>query len=86
MTEHTVAPAAEVLGVPAAGGDWRAALKRAGAQLPYVRRFVEVELAVGHAHEHLDPAGYPEDPAQEEALRDSVGILVAELDGAKVAA
>jgi chromate reductase, NAD(P)H dehydrogenase (quinone) len=49
-------------------------------------RVMEVELAVGHAHEHLDPAGYPEDPAQEEALRDSVGILVAELDGAKVAA
>ena len=49
-------------------------------------RVMEVELAVGHAHEHLDPAGYPDDPAQEEALRDSVGILVAELDDAKVAA
>jgi chromate reductase len=42
-------------------------------------RVAEVELAVGHAHEHLDPAGYPSDPTQLEALRDSVGILLGEL-------
>src|SRR6059036_1087448 len=33
-------------------------------------RVTEVELAVGHAHEHLDPAGHLADPTQEEALRD----------------
>ena len=42
-------------------------------------RVAEVELAVGHAHEHLDPAGHPSDPAQEEALRDSVGVLLGEV-------
>ena len=42
-------------------------------------RVAEVELAVGHAHEHLDLAGYPFDPAQAEALRDSVGILLGEV-------
>ena len=49
-------------------------------------RVTEVELAVGHAHEHLDAAGHPTDPAQEEALRDAVGVLLAELQGAAVAA
>ena len=49
-------------------------------------RVAEVELAVGHAHEHLDPAGYPTDPAQAEALRDSVGILLGELPVLAVAA
>src|SRR3989440_5238937 len=43
-------------------------------------RVTEVELAVGHAHEHLDPAGHPDDPAQQEALRDSVLILLGELE------
>jgi chromate reductase len=42
-------------------------------------RVAEVELAVGHAHEHLDPAGHLVDPAQQEALRDSVGVLLGEL-------
>jgi chromate reductase len=42
-------------------------------------RVAEVELAVGHAHEHLDLAGHPPDPAQAEALRDSVGILLGEV-------
>ena len=42
-------------------------------------RVAEVELAVGHAHEHLDLAGHPSDPAQAEALRDSVGILLSEV-------
>jgi chromate reductase len=42
-------------------------------------RVAEVELAVGHAHEHLDLAGHPSDPAQAEALRDSVGILLGEV-------
>jgi chromate reductase, NAD(P)H dehydrogenase (quinone) len=49
-------------------------------------RVSEVELAVGHAHEHLDSAGYPTDPAQQEALRDSVGILLGQLDNLEVAA
>src|SRR5205085_6195161 len=34
-------------------------------------RVRENELAIGHAHEHLDDAGHPDDPAQEEALRES---------------
>jgi chromate reductase len=49
-------------------------------------RVTEVELAVGHAHEHLDPAGHPDDPAQKEALRDSVLILLGELENLEVAA
>jgi chromate reductase len=49
-------------------------------------RVAEVELAVGHAHEHLDQAGHPTDPAQQEALRDSVRVLLAALEGAAVAA
>ena len=39
-------------------------------------RVLEAELAVGHAHEHLDEDGHPVDPAQEEALRDSVLVLL----------
>jgi chromate reductase len=49
-------------------------------------RVTDVELAMGHAHEHLDAAGHPTDPAQEEALRDAVGLLLDELQGAEVAA
>jgi chromate reductase len=49
-------------------------------------RVTDVELAIGHAHEHLDPAGYPADPAQQEALRDSVRMLLGELDDLRVAA
>jgi chromate reductase len=48
-------------------------------------RVTEVELAVGHAHEQLSPTGHPSDPAQEQALRDSVGILLGELTNAEVA-
>src|SRR3954451_16232519 len=33
-------------------------------------RVAEVELAVGHAQEHLDDAGHPTDPKQAEALND----------------
>ncbi|MEA2365993.1 MAG: hypothetical protein QOI32_1505 [Thermoleophilaceae bacterium] len=40
-------------------------------------RVSEVELAVGHAHEHLDESGRPVEAAQEEALRDSVLVLLA---------
>jgi hypothetical protein len=46
----------------------------------------EVELAVGHAHEHLDPAGHPFDPTQQEALRDSVRVLLGELENTELAA
>ena len=49
-------------------------------------RVTDVELAVGHAHEHLDPTGHLADPSQEEALRDSVGVLLSELDRAELAA
>ncbi len=49
-------------------------------------RVTEVELAVGHAHEHLDPAGHLTDPTQEEALRDSVRVLLGELETAAMAA
>src|SRR4051812_41742256 len=49
-------------------------------------RVTEVELAVGHAHEHLDSAGHLDDPAQEEALRDAVAVLLAELQPRDVAA
>ena len=49
-------------------------------------RVSDVELAVGHAHEHLDPAGHPVDPTQEEALRDTVRVLLGEREIAEVAA
>jgi hypothetical protein len=49
-------------------------------------RVTEVELAVGHAHEHLDPAGHLADPTQQEALRDSVLVLLGELENAALAA
>jgi chromate reductase, NAD(P)H dehydrogenase (quinone) len=41
-------------------------------------RAMEVELAVGHAHEQLDASGRPKDPAQAEALGDAVGMLLGE--------
>jgi chromate reductase len=49
-------------------------------------RVAEVELAVGHAHEHLDPSGRLADPAQQEALRDSVLVLLGERQPAELAA
>ena len=49
-------------------------------------RVTEVELAVGHAHEHLDDDGHPIDPAQADALHDSVLILLGELQPLAVAA
>jgi chromate reductase len=49
-------------------------------------RVADVELAVGHAHEQLDPSGHPVDPAQQEALRDSVGVLLGELSHVEMAA
>src|SRR5262245_7542181 len=49
-------------------------------------RVTEAELAVGHAHEHLDETGLPADPAQQEALRDSVALLLGELQQLEVAA
>src|SRR3954452_5339052 len=49
-------------------------------------RVTDVELAVGHAHEHLDAAGHPTDPAQDEALHDSVLILLGQLQNAELAA
>jgi chromate reductase len=49
-------------------------------------RVAEVELAVGHAHEHLDPAGHLADPTHQEALSDSVRVFLGELEIAEVAA
>jgi chromate reductase, NAD(P)H dehydrogenase (quinone) len=49
-------------------------------------RVTEVELAVGHAHEHLDRAGRPVDPTQHEALSDSVRVLLGELENTEAAA
>ena len=48
-------------------------------------RVAEVELAMGHAHEHLDADGHPTDPTHQEALRDSVGVLIGELADAHAA-
>jgi chromate reductase len=48
-------------------------------------RVIEAELAVGHAHEHLDATGHLVDAGQEEALRDSVLLLI-ELQNVEVAA
>jgi chromate reductase, NAD(P)H dehydrogenase (quinone) len=48
-------------------------------------RVLEIELAVGHAHEHLDDSGHPLDPAQEETLRDSILVLLGELQNLDVA-
>ena len=63
-----------------AQAELRKVLAAAGA------RVLEVELAVGHAHEHLDAGGHPADPAQEEALRDSVLLLLGERENVEVAA
>ena len=49
-------------------------------------RVTEVELAMGHAHEHLDTAGNLVDPTQQEALFDSVRVLLGALVNAEVAA
>jgi chromate reductase len=49
-------------------------------------RVADVELAVGHAHEQLEVSGHPVDPAQQEALRDSVGVLLGELIHVEMAA
>jgi len=49
-------------------------------------RVSEVELAIGHAHEHLDPFGRPADPAQHEALEDAVSILLGERENVEATA
>src|SRR3954452_12296928 len=49
-------------------------------------RVLDAELALGHAHEHLDADGLPLDPAQEEALRDSVLLLLGERQSLALAA
>jgi chromate reductase, NAD(P)H dehydrogenase (quinone) len=49
-------------------------------------RVTEVELAVGHAHEHLDAAGHLADASQREALRDSVLVLLGELQSVQAIA
>jgi chromate reductase len=63
-----------------AQAELRKVLAAAGA------RVSEVELALGHAHEHIDPTGGLVDPTHQEALRDSVGVLLGELVNAEVAA
>ena len=49
-------------------------------------RVTEVELAIGHAHENLDPDGKPTDRTQQRALDDSVRILLGELQHLDVVA
>jgi chromate reductase, NAD(P)H dehydrogenase (quinone) len=49
-------------------------------------RVLDAELAVGHAHERLAADGHPADPAQEEALRDSVLLLLGECENAVMTA
>jgi len=49
-------------------------------------RVIEAELAVGHADEHLAADGYPIDPTQQDALRESVLLLLGELQNVAVAA
>jgi len=49
-------------------------------------RVSEVELAIGHAHEHLDPFGRPADAAQHEALEDAVSILLGERENVEATA
>jgi chromate reductase, NAD(P)H dehydrogenase (quinone) len=55
-----------------AQGELRKVLSATGA------RVAEVELAIGHAHERLDADGRLVDPGQQEALLDSIGVLLAE--------
>jgi chromate reductase len=69
-----------MFGAVGAQADLRRVLGSAGA------RVTEVELAVGRAHEHLDEAGRPLDQAQDEALHDSVLVLLGELENVEVAA
>jgi chromate reductase len=69
-----------VFGAVWAQAELRKVLGAAGA------RVAEVELALGHAHEHLDPAGRLTDTANEEALRDSILVLLGELENVEVAA
>jgi hypothetical protein len=47
---------------------------------------IEVELALGHAHEHLDPDGRLVDPTHDAALRDCIGALLGELQYLPLAA
>jgi chromate reductase, NAD(P)H dehydrogenase (quinone) len=49
-------------------------------------RVSEVELAIGHAHEHIDQFGRPADAAQREALEDVVSILLGERENVEVGA
>jgi chromate reductase len=49
-------------------------------------RVIDAELAVGHAHEHLDSGGHPTDASQGEALRDAVLLLLGELERVEAAA
>jgi chromate reductase, NAD(P)H dehydrogenase (quinone) len=63
------------------GAVWaQAELRKTGA------RVTELGLAVGHAHEQIDSAGHLTDPVQEEALRDSVLLLLGELEHVDAAA
>jgi chromate reductase, NAD(P)H dehydrogenase (quinone) len=63
-----------------AQGELRKVLSASGA------RVAEVELAIGHAHEHLDADGRLREPGQQEALRDSIGVLLAQPQRVETAA
>jgi chromate reductase len=45
-------------------------------------RVVDVELAIGHAHERLDESGRPLDEGRAESLADAMCVLLGELDRA----
>jgi chromate reductase len=49
-------------------------------------RVIEAELALGHAHEHLDPEGRLVESTHDAALRDCVGVLLGELQYLPLAA
>jgi chromate reductase, NAD(P)H dehydrogenase (quinone) len=49
-------------------------------------RVIEAELALGHAHERLDPEGRLVEPTHHAALRDCVGALLGELQYLPLAA
>jgi chromate reductase len=49
-------------------------------------RVAETEMALGHAHERFDDDGRLSDPSQQQALRDSIHVLLDELAPVEVAA
>ena len=76
-TQQALPTSTGMFGAVWAQAELRKVLSATGA------RVAEVELAMGHAHEHLDPDGHPTDPTHQEALHDSVRVLFRELADAQ---